>query len=186
MNSLVHLEKSLRIMIIYRSYKVSFFFAFYFLINIQLCADIKNKNRLIGQSSPPISLQKLSGRSHLHIQDISKDYNIVLVFFSSKNYQSLKMVSGLHQIKAGIKSTSVQYYLVNVLEDKEFLDSFINEKVYSIPMLMDHYGIALKMFDSDVVPLTVVINKGGEISYYNQGYDDSELFNLITHIRSIK
>ncbi len=96
------------------------------------------------------------------------------------------MVSDLHQIKAGIISTSVQYYLVNVFEDKEFLDSFINKKVFSIPVLMDHYGVALKMFDSDVIPLTVVINKGGKISYYNQGYDDSELFNLITHIRSIK
>ena len=186
MSSLVHLEKSLRIMIIYRSDKVSFFFVFYFLINFQLRADIENNNRLIGQSSPPISLQKLNERDHLHIEDISKNYNIVLVFFSSKNNQSLKMVSDLHQIKAGIISTSVQYYLVNVFEDKEFLDSFINKKVFSIPVLMDHYGVALKMFDSDVIPLTVVINKGGKISYYNQGYDDSELFNLITHIRSIK
>ena len=186
MSSLVHSEKSLRIMIIYRSDKVSFFFVFYFLINFQLRADIENNNRMIGQSSPPISLQKLNERDHLHIEDISKNYNIVLVFFSSKNNQSLKMVSDLHQIKAGIISTSVQYYLVNVFEDKEFLDSFINEKVFSIPLLMDHYGVALKMFDSDVIPLTVVINKGGEISYYNQGYDDSELFNLITHIRSIK
>ena len=58
--------------------------------------------------------------------------------------------------------------------------------VYTIPLLMDPYGIALEIFNSDVVPLTIVINKGGKISYYKKGYSDSELLNLITHIRSLE
>ena len=51
---------------------------------------------------------------------------------------------------------------------------------------MDRYGTALKMFRSDHVPITVVINRGGKVSYYKQGYDDDEILNLIVHLRSIK
>ena len=51
---------------------------------------------------------------------------------------------------------------------------------------MDRYGTALKMFRSDLVPITVVINRGGKVSYYKQGYDDDEILNLIVHLRSIK
>ena len=96
------------------------------------------------------------------------------------------MVSDLHQIKAGMKNTDIQYYLVNVFEDEAYLKSFVTNQVYTIPVIMDRYGTALKMFKSDLVPITVVINRGGKVSYYKQGYDDDEILNLIVHLRSIK
>ena len=159
----------------------------YFFINFQLNANIaQNNSVLIGSDAPPFSLQRIDGSGYIHSRDILKDHNMVLVFFSSKNNQSLKTVSDLHQIKAGIKSTNFQYYLVNIFEDKDFLKSFVNEKVYTIPVVMDQYGVALKMFNSEAIPVTVVINKGGKIGYYKEGHSDAELLNLITHIRSIE
>ena len=96
------------------------------------------------------------------------------------------MVSDLHQIKAGMKNTDIQYYLVNVFEDQDYLKSFVTNQVYTIPVIMDRYGTALKMFRSDLVPITIVINRGGKVSYYKQGYEDDEILNLIVHLRSIK
>jgi len=174
-------------MTIYKSNRFNYFFFFYFFIICQSNANItKNNIELIGSDAPPFSLQNIDGSGFIYSRDILKDHSIVLVFFSSKNNQSLKTVSDLHQIKAGIKNTNIKYYLVNIFESKEFLESFVNKKVYTIPLVMDQYGIALEMFNSDVVPLTIVINKGGKISYYKEGYSDSELLNLITHIRSIE
>ena len=174
-------------MTIYRSIRFNFIFFFYFFFNYQLNANIaQNNSALIGSDSPPFSLQTIDGSGYIHSGDILKDYSMVLVFFSSKNNQSLKSVSDLHHIKAGIKSTKLQYYLINIFEDKDFLESFVNEKVYTIPVVMDQYGIAQKMFNSEVVPLTIVINKGGKIGYYKEGHSDVELLNLITHIRSIE
>ena len=51
---------------------------------------------------------------------------------------------------------------------------------------MDKYGTVLQMFETDVIPLTLVIDSGGEISYYQKGYSDSEIMNLIVHLRSKK
>ena len=187
MTSLMHLGKFLRTMTIYKSNRFNYIFFFYFLINFQLNANIaQNNSTLIGSDAPPFSLQRIDGSGYIHSRDILKDHNMVLVFFSSKNNQSLKTVSDLHQIKAGIKSTNIQYYLVNIFEDKDFLKSFVNEKVYTIPVVMDQYGVALKMFNSEAIPVTVVINKGGKIGYYKEGHSDAELLNLITHIRSIE
>jgi len=187
MISLMLLEKFLRTMTIYKSNRFNYIFYFYFFINFQLNANIvQNNSVLIGTDAPPFSLQRIDGSGYIHSRDILMDHNMVLVFFSSKNNQSLKTVSDLHQIKAGIKSTNIQYYLVNIFEDKDFLKSFVNEKVYTIPVVMDQYGIALKMFNSEEIPVTIVINIGGKIGYYKEGHSDVELLNLITHIRSIE
>jgi len=174
-------------MIIYKSDRINYFFFFSFLINFQLNANIaQNNSMIIGSDAPPFSLQRLGESGYIHSGDILRNHNMVLVFFSSKNNQSLKTVSDLHHIKAGIKNTNIQYYLVNVFEKKEFLESFVNKKVYTIPVVIDQYGIALKMFNSKILPLTIIINKGGKISYFKEGHSEAELLNLITHIRSIE
>ena len=173
-------------MTIYRVHSLKHIVVIYFLFNIQLSAETVDHGLLIGSTAPPVSLQSLSGGGFIHSRDILKDQPVVLVFFSSANNLSLKMVSALHQIKAGITKTDIQYYLVNVFEDQDYLESFVTNQVYTIPVIMDKYGTALKMFKSDVVPITVVINRGGKVSYYKQGFSDSEILNLIVHLRSIK
>ena len=95
------------------------------------------------------------------------------------------MISTIQQIKEGIRDSNIDYYLVNIFEEKEFLKSFVLDKVFTIPIVLDRYGISLKMLGSDVIPTTIVINKGGKISYYLQGFDDLHLENLILHLRSI-
>ena len=95
------------------------------------------------------------------------------------------MISTIHQIKEGIRDSDIDFYLVNIFEEKEFLKTFVLDKVFTIPVLLDRYGISLKMFHSDVLPTTIVISQGGKISYYKQGYDDFQMENLILHLRSI-
>ena len=178
-------KRFLLTMIIFKFYILKPFIIFYFLIFCQASATSLDHSSLIGTIAPPISLQKVSGGS-IHSRDILKNQSMVLVFFSTANNLSLKMVSALHQIRAGIKNNNIQFFLVNILEEQEYLQSFIVEKVYTIPVIMDRYGTVLEMFKTDVIPLTLVIDSGGEISYYQKGYSDSEIMNLIVHLRSKK
>ena len=173
-------------MITYRARSLKYIVIFYFMFIIHVSANTLDYGLLIGSTAPPVSLKSLSSGGYIHSRDIVKEHPMVLVFFSSKNKLSLKMVSDLHQIKAGMKNTDIQYYLVNVFEDQDYLKSFVTNQVYTIPVIMDRYGTALKMFRSDFVPITVVINRGGKVSYYKQGYEDDEILNLIVHLRSIK
>jgi peroxiredoxin len=159
---------------------------YYFSIVSQAIATPLDQSSLIGTIAPPISLQKLGGGGSIHSRDILKNQSMVLVFFSTTNNLSLKMVAAFHQIRAGIKNENIKFFLVNILEDQKFLQSFIVDKVYTIPVIMDKYGTVIKKLKSDTVPLTLVIDSGGEISYYQKGYSDSEIMNLIVHLRSRK
>ena len=175
MTSLALLEKFWQIMIIYNAFKQKFNFFIYLVIISKINAGLPEASMKIGSKAPPVSLEKLHGGGFFHLKDTLKIKPIILLFFSSKNYQSLKMVSFIHQIKDGMINTDIDFYLVNIFEEREFLKSFV----------LDRYGISLKMFDSDILPTTIVINKGGEISYFIKGYDNSQLENLILHLRSI-
>ena len=179
------LEKSLRTMIIYKTFKSQFNILIFLLTINQINSGSPETSFLIGSKAPPVSLEKLNGDDFFHLEDTLQLKPVLLLFFSSKNYQSLKMISTIHQIKKGIRDSDIDFYLVNIFEEKEFLKSFVLDKVFTIPIVLDRYGISLKMFGSDVVPTTIVINKGGKISYYLQGFDDLHLENLILHLRSI-
>ena len=179
------LEKSLRTMIIYKTFKSKFNIVIFLLTINQINAGSPETSFLIGSKAPPVSLEKLNGDGFFHLEDTLQLKPVLLLFFSSKNYQSLKMISTIHHIKEGIKDSDIDFILVNIFEEKEFLRTFVLDNVFTIPVVLDRYGISLKMFGSDAIPTTIVISKGGKISYYLQGFDDLHLENLILHLRSI-
>ena len=172
-------------MIIYKTFKSQFNILIFLLTINQINAGSPETSFLIGSKAPPVSLEKLNGDGFFHLEDTLQLKPVLLLFFSSKNYQSLKMISNIHQIKEGIRDSDIDFYLVNIFEEKEFLKTFVLDKVFTIPVVLDRYGISLKMFHSDVLPTTIVINQGGKISYYKQGCDDFQMENLILHLRSI-
>ena len=180
------LEKSWQTMIIYKVFASKSNLIIFLFIITQTFAGHTETSLLIGSKAPPVSLKKLNGDGFFHLQDTLQSKSIVLLFFSSKNYQSLKMISTIQQIKKGIRDSNIDYYLVNIFEEEEFLKSYALDKVFTIPILLDSYGVSLKMFGSDVVPTTIVINKGGKITYYLQGFDDLFKETFILHLRSIK
>ena len=172
-------------MITYKKYKSQFNVVILLLTINQTNAGSPETSFLIGSKAPPVSLEKLNGDGFFHLGDTLQSKSVLLLFFSSKNYQSLKMISTIHHIKEGTKDSEIDFILVNIFEEKEFLRTFVLDNVFTIPVVSDRYGVSLKMFHSDVVPTTVVISKGGKISYYKQGYDDFQMENLILHLRSI-
>ena len=185
MISLMLLEKSWQTMIIYKTFKSQFNIVIFLLTINQINAGSPETSFLIGSKAPPVSLEKLNGDGFFHLEDTLQSKPVLLLFFSSKNYQSLKMISTIHHIKEGIKDSDIDFILVNIFEEKEFLRTFVLDNVFTIPVVLDRYGISLKMFGSDAIPTTIVISKGGKISYYKQGYDDFQMENLILHLRSI-
>ena len=138
-------------MIIYKTFKSQFNIIFSFNYQSDQCGFTRNFFLLIGSKAPPVSLEKLNGDGFFHLQDTLQSKPVLFLFFSSKNYQSLKMISTIHQIKEGIRDSDIDFYLVNVFEEKEFLKTFVLDKVFTIPVVLDRYGISLKMFGSDIV-----------------------------------
>ena len=142
-------------MIIYKTFKSKFNIVIFLLTINQINAGSPETSFLIGSKAPPVSLEKLNGDGFFHLEDTLQLKPVLLLFFSSKNYQSLKMISSIHQIKEGIRDSDIDFYLVNIFEEKEFLRTFVLDNVFTIPVVLDRYGISLKMFHSDVLPTTI-------------------------------
>ena len=117
MISLMLLEKSLRTMIIYKTFKSKFNIVIFLLTINQINAGSPETSFLIGSKAPPVSLEKLNGDGFFHLEDTLQLKPVLLLFFSSKNYQSLKMISTIHQIKEGIRDSDIDFYLVNIFEE---------------------------------------------------------------------
>ena len=133
-------------MIIYKTFKSQFNILIFLLTINQINAGSPETSFLIGSKAPPVSLEKLNGDGFFHLEDTLQLKPVLLLFFSSKNYQSLKMISTIHQIKEGIRDSDIDFYLVNIFEEKEFLKTFVLDKVFTIPVVLDRYGISLKCF----------------------------------------
>ena len=131
------LEKSLRTMIIYKTFKSQFNILIFLLTINQINAGSPETSFMIGSKAPPVSLEKLNGDGFFHLEDTLQLKPVLLLFFSSKNYQSLKMISTIHQIKEGIRDSDIDFYLVNIFEEKEFLKTFVLDKVFTIPVVLD-------------------------------------------------
>ena len=81
----------------------------------------------------------------------------------------------------------IEFILVNVNEKREKVAKHVKDKGYTLPVILDKYGMALKSFKADKMPLplTVVINKKGIITYYQSGYKKGDEKTLKKHLLSL-
>ena len=88
-------------MITYKVFTSQRVIIIFLIIITQTFAGHPETSLLIGSKAPPVSLEKLNGDGFFHLQDTLQSKSILLLFFSSKNYQSLKIISTIQQIKEG-------------------------------------------------------------------------------------
>jgi len=139
---------------------------------------------MLGEKMKPFSIKKLNGNGFVRSKDILRNGSIGMVFFNSENTKSLKMVNALHQIKSELSNKNIKFFLINVLDDEALLKKFVVEKVYTIPILLDLYGIVLGNFQSNVIPLTVIVGSDSRIEYYKKGFQESDILEFISFLRS--
>lgn len=145
----------------------------------------KDKNDMVGTEAPHISLFKLENNKYYRTKKLIGKKDIVLSFFATWCSPCLKEIPELHKLSA--EMTDIEFVLVNVNEKRDKVAKHVNKKGYTLPVILDKYGVALKSFKAESLPLplTVVIDKKGIITYYQSGYKPGDEKVLKNHLEKI-
>ena len=159
-------------------------FIIFFIFNvISLNAEVKSD--IIGEKAPAISLLRMDNNKFFKSEILLEKKHIVLCFFATWSVACALEIPKLQEIQAGINNEDISFFLINVKEPINTVSSFVNDKIYTFPVLMDRHGLTLKKFYGTQLPLIIVINRDGIVTYQQIGYKDNDELLLITHLKTL-
>jgi thiol-disulfide isomerase/thioredoxin len=157
------------------------------LTSILLAGDDNSSNDLIIDDEAPVfSLPDMDG-NYVFLRDfcggtlrkpwINKEKKAVVIsFFATWCMPCKKEIPYLMQLKDQFKDKSVEFILVDVGENKEKVEPYIQQENIDLTVLFDQYQVVSKKYGATSLPRLVVISKGGKVKKYQKGFEDSEVF----------
>jgi thiol-disulfide isomerase/thioredoxin len=82
----------------------------------------------------------------------------------------------LQRLQQKYTDTAVKFFLINVGEQKEKIEKFLNSNNISVQILMDKYKKISEKYDALTLPRLVVIDKNGIIQMEKRGFKDGKKF----------
>ena len=150
---------------------------------IWLNAEVKSG--IIGEKAPAISLLRMDNNKFFKSETLLGKKHIVLCFFATWSVACALEIPKLQEIQAGINNEDISFFLINVKEPINTVSPFVNDKIYTFPVIMDMYGLTLKKFYGTDLPLIIVINRDGIVTYQQIGYKDNDELQLIAHLKTL-
>ena len=183
MNNSMLLGKYLQIMITYKyCYMtialVASFFSFSFAITFP-------EHEYLTESIKTISLKKLGTAKHVHFKNKIIQKNLVLLFIRHENFKSQKIISEIQNIRASIQNSKIEYFLISDYDNDLDLLSMVQKYVWTVPILIDEYKIAARIFNINSMPYIVVLNKGNAKISFKTDFSEMGILDLINHIKSL-
>jgi thiol-disulfide isomerase/thioredoxin len=157
------------------------------LTSILLAGDDNSSNDLIIDDEAPVfSLPDMDG-NYVFLRDfcggtlrkpwINKEKKAVVIsFFATWCMPCKKEIPYLMQLKDQFKDKSVEFILVDVGENKEKVEPYIQQENIDLTVLFDQYQVVSKKYGATSLPRLVVISKGGKVKKYQKGFEDPEVF----------
>ena len=158
-----------------------------FLTSILSAGDDNSSNDLIIDDEAPVfSLPDMDGNyvflrdfcgGTLHKPWINKEKKAVVIsFFATWCMPCKKEIPYLKQLKDQFKDKPVEFILVDVGENKEKVEPYIQQENINLTVLFDQYQVVSKKYGATSLPRLVVISKGGKVKKYQKGFEDPEVF----------
>jgi len=132
------------------------------------------------ERAPTFFLKTLDGEPFFlsrHVGDRAKPRTkqpVVLDFFATWCIPCRAEIPALHAIQKEFPGARI--LLVDVNEKPDTVSAFVEEMDITLPVLMDLYGIVAKKYgvigDKNMarLPSLAIINTGGQLVYFHQGY----------------
>ena len=139
----------------------------------------------VGDDAPPLSLFRLDNNKYYHLKDDIGSKTVVFSFFATWCGPCKKEIPKLHDIADSLDTDSLNIYLIDVREKKKVVRPFQKKENITLPILLDKFGVYFESYGGEELPLTVVVDKKGRITYYHSGYKEGDEIELLKHIRSL-
>jgi len=134
----------------------------------------------VGTAAPPFSLQSLDG-GYVFLRDYCGEklrkpwlnktkHVVVLSFFATWCVPCQREIPQLIKIQNLLKDQPVKFFLIDVGEKKSKVKPFIEEKGYTLPVLLDVYQVVAKKYGAHSLPRLVIVDKQGKVRLYHKGF----------------
>lgn len=138
----------------------------------------------VGDDAPPISLFKLESNKYFRSKELLGKKNLVVSFFATWCAPCAKEIPELMKISKEF-GDDFEFMLVDVNEKKDIVNKHVAEKDINLQVVLDKYGKVFKSYGGETLPLLVVIDKKGLISYYHNGYVKGDEKKLRKHLKTL-
>lgn len=101
---------------------------------------------------------------------------VVLSFFATWCKPCMAEIPHLEKLYSEFKNKDIRFYLINVGENKEKVDKFVDQKKIKIPVLLDRYQKTAEKYDALALPRMFVLDKFGIIKKQAKGFKDPQNF----------
>ena len=138
----------------------------------------------VGDKASPIILFKLDQNKYFRSKDFLGEKNQVFSFFATWCLPCAKEIPKLHELDEKF-GDEYQFILVDVNEKKDKVAKHVKNKKYTLQVILDRYGKVFEAFGGTALPLTVVINKKGVITYHQSGHEPGDELKLEKHLKTL-
>jgi len=138
----------------------------------------------VGDDAPPIYLFKLESNKYFKSKELLGEKNLVVSFFATWCVPCAKEIPELTKISKQFDD-DFHFLLVDVNEKRDKVKEHVSKKGITLQVVLDKYGKTFEKFGGETLPLLVVIDKNGKITYHHTGYIDGDEIKLKEHLKSL-
>ena len=151
------------------------------ILSIGFSAD---SNLKVGDQAPPISLFKLESNKYFRSKELLGEKILVVSFFATWCVPCAKEIPELIKMSNEF-GDDFQFLLVDVNEKRDLVKKHVAEKGITLQVILDKYGKVFESFSGVTLPLLVVIDKKGQITYHHTGYVKGDEKKLLKHLKTL-
>ena len=152
-----------------------------FIISVSFSDSIELK---IGDKAPPIYLFKIEDNKYFKSKDLLGKKNLIVSFFATWCVPCAKEIPEITKLSKQF-GDDFQFLLVDVNEKKNIVKEHVSKKGITLQVVLDKYGKTFEKFGGTTLPLLVVIDKKGNISYKHTGYVSGDEKRLKMHLLTL-
>lgn len=149
---------------------------------------------LRGQPAPMLILKDMNG-ADFYLRDYcglprgprtrQEREALVLSFFTSWCKGCKVEIPVLQQLASEFSGQPVKFFLVNVGEPADTVESFVFNNVVTLPVLLDQYEVASRKYKVKELPTLVMIDREGIIKEYHTGFAPAYGDSIRHQVRSL-
>ena len=158
-------------------------YIFVSILTISFCFSAADTIK-VGDDAPPISLFKLESNKYFRSKELLGEKNLVVSFFATWCVPCAKEIPELIKMSKEFED-DFQFILVDVNEKRDLVKKHVGEKGITLQVILDKYGKVFESFSGVTLPLLVVIDKKGKITYHQTGYVKGDEKKLKKHLKTL-